>query len=665
MVQIDLSRNWQIVISSSHPTAALAMTELALTLRRISGRSCGIRATPDSRLPCIILSHSQEESDGFRWQAAETRIELRGDGPRGLLYAVYDFLEALGCRWVSPGPGGERHPHGTHFTLPDQPTVQQPALAGRCLILGHYAFLQNAEEWVVWAARNRMNAIFFHVIDGPLAFGAAPESQWQRKKASVVPLARQRGMTVEHGGHGLAALLPRKLFTGTPRRRGIPQAFRYHQGKRRADHNFCPSSAEGLAHIRRNAEVYFRAHPEIDVFHLWPDDIPGGGWCSCERCLGYSPSEQALLAVNAIAEVLETVNPQAQIAFLAYMDTEAAPAKVSPRANVCLSWAPRSRCYAHATDDAECAVNVPHYAQTFRAQVQHFRSAKPPRVFEYYLDAILFKSVLPPLPTVMQRDLRFYREAGAHTVQALMTGDRPWLSPQIAPWLLARLTWNPDCDLDALLEDFGVAAFGTPGWAAYYRALEKAFALALDITPEQMKVEFEANLRSFIENPVADMGDPAYAPLEVLRRKARANGEIKVRLAEAARHLELAQAASDPAAWAAEHAEFELTQAWLKFDLARVRLYEAVSSRPVLPDAYQRFKDAQSSLNAVQGWGRTYLSDGRFRTNFELLHLIFWQLRLNKIAAQHFAWRPFRHWPQAIGLGQLGRAFLRARGMYT
>lgn len=665
MPHLDLSRSWQIVLTSSHPTAALAMTELALTLRRIVGRPYVVRATVDGRVPCIVLAHGQGDGDGFRWQVGENRVELRGDGPRGLLYAVYDFLEALGCRWVAPGPGGERLPSGTHFVLPDRPVVQSPAIKGRCLILGHYAFLQDAEAWVIWAARNRLNAIFVHVTAEQPAFGAAPESQWQRKKETVIPLARQRGMTVEHGGHGLAALLPRELFAPTPHRRGMPHAFRYHQGRRRPDHNFCPTSAEGLAIIRRNAATHFRTHSEADIFHLWPDDVPGGGWCSCERCLAYSPSEQALLAVNAVAEVLEEINPQAQISFLAYMDTEDVPVKVLPRSNVCLLWAPRSRCYAHSTEDPTCAVNLPHYAQTFRAQVQHFRAAKPPRVFEYYLDAILFKSVLPPLPTVMQRDLRFYRQAGAHTVQALMTGDRPWLSPQLTPWLFARLAWNPDQDIDALLEDFGHAAFGSSGWGAYYRALEKAFMLALDIVPEQVKLDWSFSPRELLEKPFADMGDPVHAPPEVLRQKVRANGEIKVRLAEAARHLELAQEGADRAAWAAERAEFELTRAWLLFDLARVRLYEAVSTRPIRPDAYQRFKDAQSALNAVRAWSRTYLTDGRFRANFELVHLIFWQLRLDKIAADHFAWRPTRHRLQTRDMLRLARLYMRMRKAYV
>jgi len=664
VVHIDFSRNWQIVISSSDPTAALAMTELARTLKRITGQSFAVEAGQTSGAPALILSHDQQKQDGFRWQAAADRIELHGQNARGLLYAVYSFLEALGCAWVAPGPEGERIPEGTRFDLPEDVVEETPALPGRCLIIGHYAFMQNVEEWIVWAARNRLNTLFLHVIEGPMALGAAPESQWQRHKATAVPLARQRGMTIEHGGHGLADLLPRKLFKGAPGRKAMPEAFRFANGKRTPDHNFCPSSAEGLAVIRQNAAAHFRAHPEVDVFHLWPDDIQGGGWCECERCQAYTPSEQGLLAINAIAEVLEEVNPQAQVAFIAYMDTEAVPAKVQPRHNICLSWAPRSRCYAHPTDDAACGVNVPHYAETFRAQVAHFRAAgaKPPRIFEYYLDALLFKSLLPPLPAVMQQDIRFYRDAGAHTVQALMTGTRPWLTPQINVWLFARLCWDPEQDLDALLAHFCRATFGSESadLPAYYGALERAFALALDIVPAQVHFEFSGDLKQMLDNPMADMGDPAFAPPEVLRAKCEKNAAIEQLVTEAAHHLEAARATSLPDAWRTEQVAFELIRAWLRFDLARLRLYDAVAVQPVAPDARHWLEEAQSALEDVVAWGKVHLSDPRYHKNMRMMHRVLWGLRLNKIQGEHFGDR----WAKIKSIGQAVGAFLTVRGIY-
>ena len=659
MVTLDLRRGWRIVSPSPDPVAACAAAELAEMLGRIVGGPIPVGEGELPGVPSFNLSHGDGEVDGLTWQAGPEQIVLRGDNPRGLLYAVYSLLEVLGCRWPAPGTEGERLPQGTRFELPASPVREQAALPGRCLIVGHYAFMDAIEEWIVWAARNRLNTIFLHVIEGPLAFGAAPAWQWQAHKARAVPLARQRGMTIEHGGHGLAALLPREHF------KKLPEAYRYHAGRRTPDHNFCPSSAEGMAIVRRNAEAHFRAHPEVDVFHLWPDDIPGGGWCSCERCRSYNASEQALLAIHAVAEVLAEVNPAARIGFLAYMDTEAVPVRVEPRENVSLLWAPRNRCYAHATDDPACPANVPHYADTFRAQVAHF--PHQPRVFEYYLDAILFKSLLPPLPSVMQGDLRFYRDAGTHTVQALMTGDRPWHAPQLNPWLFARLSWDPEQDLDALLADFCHAAYGTAGeLPAYYRALEAAFALALDIVPEQVDREIELSARGLLAHPPADMGDPAYAPAEVLREKRRANAAIEPLLREAGQHLGSARGAVAVAgrsqAWEAERTAFALAQAWLRFDLARLRLYEAVAQVPMAQDARERYVEAVAALRAVTEWGEAHLDDARYRLNYRALHEGFWRMQLERVRAEHLS-RAGWFW-RLWGMVRVAWVYLRVRGIY-
>jgi hypothetical protein len=375
------------------------------------------------------------------------------------------------------------------------------------------------------------------------------------------------------------------------------------------------------------------------------------------------------LAINAIAEALERVNPAAQVAFLAYHDTEDVPAKVTPRPNVCVSWAPRKRCYAHATDDDACAVNVPHYAETFRAQTEHFRAAgaRPPRVFEYYLDGILFKSLLPPLATVMQRDLRFYREAGAYTVQALMTGDRPWTAPQLNAWLFARLAWNPNQDPERLVGDFCRATFGSESadLPAYYRALEAAFQLALDVVPEQIKIEFDLGLLELMKNPPADMGDPAFAPPEVLRHKSQANAAIASLVEEAAGHLEAARSSATPEAWEAERTEFDLARAWLGFDLSRVRLYDAIASRPVPPEARQHLEAAQAALDETLAWGKAHIEEPWFRANFMGIHMIFWQGRLNAIRANYFADRWGGWMLRARMLLQIAGVFWRLRGSYN
>jgi hypothetical protein len=159
---------------------------------------------------------------------------------------------------------------------------------------------------------------------------------------------------------------------------------------------------------------------------------------------GREVSEVALRTANAVAEVVEDSHPAAQVAFLAYHDTEEVPRGVRPRHNVCLLFAPRERCYDHALADPACQRNA-RYRELFRAQVEHFGAAgaAPPRVFEYWFDAILFAGGVPDLTGTMGEDLAFYHDAGAHTVQILMTGHGRPPPPHPNPLAFARLAWDP------------------------------------------------------------------------------------------------------------------------------------------------------------------------------------------------------------------------------
>jgi hypothetical protein len=289
-----------------------------------------------------------------------------------------------------------------------------PALPGRCLVLGERALVQDVDAWIVWAARNRLNCLFVHTSTRNRPIGAAPEAVWRERREQAVALARERGMTIEHGGH----LLP-ELLSGRALR----------------------DLSEGRAPVgeaRSALEDHLLAHPETDVLHMWGADVPAGvdG--------GRGASEAALRTANMVAGLAEEVRPGTQVAYLAYHDTVEVPQGVRPRRNVCLLFAPRERCYQHALADPSCRRNA-RYRELLLAHVEHFRAAgaAPPRVFEYWFDAILFNRGIPDLVETMASDLAFYREAGVHTVQLLMTGHRRPPARHPNPAAFPRLAWAP------------------------------------------------------------------------------------------------------------------------------------------------------------------------------------------------------------------------------
>ncbi|MBX0331042.1 DUF4838 domain-containing protein [Oscillochloris sp. ZM17-4] len=487
-MDLTLTPTWSIELESDSPVARFAAEELRRTLRRIGAPDLPVLARADG--PRILMRHGPG-GDGFLRAPDAGGLVLRGDGPRGLLYATYDLLEALGCRWVAPGPDGERLPRHERVTLPAAGLADRPALAGRGLIIGHDHFLSEAKPWVEWAARARLSAIFIHTIGRGPAMGACRLASWRARRRAILPLIAARGLDLELGGHHLSDLVPRRLF------RERPELFRHDGARRTPDYNFCPSHPETQAVLRERGAAFFAAYPEAQIYHLWPDDVLGGGWCHCPRCAGLAPADQALLAANTLGEALAALRPDARVSYLAYHDTEDAPRAMRPHPQVELIFAPRPRSYGQSIGDPASPINAPYAARLAEnialfGQGGAFKRGEPslenlPRssVFEYYLDGILFKSSLPPLPELIAADLAHYRDAGVGSVHALMTGDRPWVSAPLNAHLFARLAWSPEQDVAALVA--GYAAARAPrapeALARAYAALGAAWRAALDQPP--------------------------------------------------------------------------------------------------------------------------------------------------------------------------------------
>jgi hypothetical protein len=510
----------QITFEATAPLMQKAADELRHHLARLR---CAHAITK------VTISHGGD-GDGFSWAHNQGHVTVTADGPRGALYAVYDLLEALGFAW--PGPG-ETHiivPTKT-ADLPPHRARQAPALAGRSLIIGHHAFMADAADWITWAARNRLNTIFFHIDEHGAGLGAVPAVQWQPLRSEAVALARDFGMVIELGGHGLPKLLPRGLFEQHP------DWFPVRGGQRDKRFNMNPLSPDALAHVRSAARAWFSANPGFDVYHLWADDLPDGGWCEEAAAKGFSPSDQLMLVTNALAEELELQEPQAKLAFLSYHDTEQPP-RIAPRANVALTFAPRLRCYGAAID-APHGVND-KYPDLWRANAGLFTGQGAARVFEYWLDAILFKVVAPPMLEVIRNDLAFYAANGAHTVGALATGSLPFLAPSINAWGFARLAWNPAQSADDIRRDFCAHVFGagTP-MPDYFQALEKAFALDLDLRPDEARLKGHGGLEDTVTHPPADIGSAFNVASQYV-------GESQVRQEQALAALETAEALFAP-----------------------------------------------------------------------------------------------------------------------
>ncbi|MEO6397585.1 MAG: DUF4838 domain-containing protein [Tepidiformaceae bacterium] len=605
--------SWSLPQSLPTGPMATAARELALHLK---ARGAPADAPPGR----IELSAGEGATDGFIVEAGADILRLHGFGPRGCLDAAYWLLERLGYCWVEAGESGTRFIPG--HSLAEGQYSDAPAFARRTLILGNDAFHDDWRDWLTWASRNRLNDLFLHDtppgrIDRPpgprpteaealVADGAGwMFERWAADGEAIRTAANEAGMTIQFGGHHLPTLLPRALFEAHP------EWFPVRHGQRDGRYNLCVSNEAGVAHLRERAGEFFSRFAGARVYHLWADDIRGGGWCECPGCAAMTPSDQALHVTNVLAAVLAAQDPQARIAHLAYHDTLLPPTSVRPRANVSLLFAPRERCYAHAINDPACERNVPQYWAPFTALAALFENDAPRiDVFEYYSDAVLFRWLAPPHLAVTPTDCEAYAAAGAGNLQNLMVSPRRWLGPPWHAWWMARCAWDPASKLDQALARFCAAAY--PGcseeMADLFREQEAAYSPLLDLhdlapAPRRDVLDFSSEPRVSMRQKVAELAE-ASARFEALFARCASIGapEGERRQAELVWHV-AAHIAQRMAAWEAslepEYATSSMGQrgghvAQARSHLQWLEAWESSSNSPAFANLSRRMLASMS-----------------------------------------------------------------------
>jgi len=316
---IDFSREWVIIIPPDVPQAEKAAGDLS----RYMGILAALNGSPEppkimnafdpmpsETASTIVLNCGNTDSgrNGFEWRAKPRRVEIFGESGRGLCNGIYSFIAAMGISW--PAPAQEKLPKAgavlecDSVSEPSRFEAKDPLVPCRRFVpsgkreLG--IMLENCEAFAAWAARNRYDALVI-----PLAAFVSEREKVKRLEKS----ACEYGIALEAGGHELSSLVPRKAFFLHR------DYFRMEDGKRKKDHHFCPTSPGAIRLIGEEAEKLFRAADGIKVFHLWPDNGAENAWCSCPTCRAFTTQEQSRMGVNAAADVLAAIKPNALITF--------------------------------------------------------------------------------------------------------------------------------------------------------------------------------------------------------------------------------------------------------------------------------------------------------------------------------------------------------------
>jgi hypothetical protein len=378
--------------------------------------------------------------EGFILRTDHNRLIIAGGKPRGTLYGVYTFLEEkLAVRWFTPEL--EFVPQTNRLILPALNETRIPALEYREVFWTE--IMRDAD----FAARHRLN--------GP-----------------------NYKLTEKHGGrpvvyfpfvHSLDSLVPHELY------KEHPEYFPLIKGKRVDGYvQRCLSNPEVVKMAKSRVREWIKDHPEATIISVSQNDT--GKWCQCDQCKELddredSPSASLLRFVNAIAEDIEHDYPNIRIDTLAYQYTRKPPKTLRPRPNVIIRLCSIECCFAHPLASCDSTEN-----RRFRDDIIAWEPIAPKLyVWDYTPNFAHYQQPFPNFD-VLQPNVQFFVN---HGVKGLFeqgnysAGGYGEMGP-LRAYLLARLLWNPQTDVQRDTSEFIHAYYGNAAQDihAYLQLLE-------------------------------------------------------------------------------------------------------------------------------------------------------------------------------------------------
>ena len=444
-----------------------AARELRHWLREISGAdfSCSEDTAPRREREIIVgfNRHTQEllgaeatapddMDESFVYRSIGPSVLIWGGKQRGTMYGVMDFLEReLGCRWYTPRvtvvPKWHRYQFH-HLYRTDSPGLRV-----------RNDFYYEAFD-PIWAARNRINgAMNYRVQPGGV------ECYW-------------RVHTFYSFVH------PSKYFEEHPEYYSLLNGKRVHV---RAQ--LCLTNPDVLCLVTEGVRKSMREQSQYLIYSVSQMDCYNP--CQCDNCQAIVESEESesgplVWFINQVAENVEQEFPDKFIGTLAYVYTRKPCKNLRPRQNVVIRLCSIECCFAH--EFVTCPENT-----SFLSDLRGWADIAPHLyIWDYVVN---FTHYIMPFPNirVLQSNLQTYRDNNAIGVmEQAAYQSRGGEFAELRAYVIARLLWNPDCDVEEVINDFCFGYYGRSGQyiREYFDLLHDRVTpdrhVHLDIRPEDV-----------------------------------------------------------------------------------------------------------------------------------------------------------------------------------
>ena len=495
----DGRSDYSIVIAPDAPESEqYAATELRDWLKEVSGAELPITGldvgTQGKRLvvgfnPIVEelvpgTAKPGDRDDSFTWENHGGDILFWGGSKRGTLYSVYSFLEEeLGCRWYSSKVSVA--PKKSSWKFSNLYNHEEPGIIIRdnCVL--------DVRSNPAFSARVRNNFIKLPGKGPGETIPGTAEGYW--------------------GVHAMGSFISPAEFYHTH-----PEYFSYRDGKRLDNYSqLCLSNPEVLEICIERVRKVMRENPDFLIYSMEQND--NYLFCECDECKALAEryggqSGVMLWFVNQVADAVREEFPDKFIGTFAYQYTRHAPKDIVPRDNVVVRLCSIECCMLHGYDGCEQNLSFLKDLQDWSAIAPHLY------IWDYVTDFAQYSLPVANWKS-MQPHIQDFRDN--HAIGILEEGDYQTVSCELREmrsWLLSKLMWNPDADVDALIKDFTDGYYGAAGpYIRQYLDLEERILLRpgihtgcyIESSNEMYTPEFiSEGRRIFAEAKAAVASDP-------------------------------------------------------------------------------------------------------------------------------------------------------------
>ena len=387
-----------------------------------------LKMQPELRaaLGAVLKKKPHLRSAGIALKRVATRVYLAGNNPLSHYFAVVELLRRWGCRWYMPTEFGECIP-------------QERELKVGSLDYAYSSPFEIRTYWISWLGDNTGRREFQHRNMMHSDRGGMPAT-----------------------GHALG---------------------RYTKGLGKNAFNFPITDPETAQHVAQQVE---KPYADGGAFSLGMED---GSYDSAypndqqlmklqwdKYFMRWSVTDPMLELYNNVARILQNKYPDSKgkIGFLAYANMTIPPVRdmVAERSLFC-ELAPIDIDPIHGMDDPLSAPRQEYRDMMYKwAEVMRGRLC----IYDYDQSMLVWRDIPNPSHQAFRQDVQHYRKAG---ILGVNTESRNAIATTFLNlYVRAQLLWNPDEDVDALLQEFYPKFYGPAAapmrtyWSTIYDAWE-------------------------------------------------------------------------------------------------------------------------------------------------------------------------------------------------